>query len=73
MDMKTPIKEHGDFNYYVGQKWINTENGITFSIASICEDFVTIDDGKRKISSIDHMKKSLWQHLVKEGYYKEVL
>jgi hypothetical protein len=70
--MKTEKETLDEITYSIGQKWINTENGVEFYITDICDTLVSTEDGKRKLSSIEHMNKILWRHLIKEGYYKRV-
>ena len=71
--MKTELETSIEINYEVGQKWKNTENDVEFIITDIGENIISLDDGKRKMSSTEHINKNLWNHLIKEGYYKEVL
>jgi len=59
-------------DYKVGQKWKNTETNNEFWITDISENLVSIDDKKNKLSSFDHMNKSLWNHLVKLGVFERI-
>lgn len=70
--MKTKIESNLEIIYQVGQKWFNTENGNEFHITEISENIVSLDDGKKKLSSYEHMNKSLWNHLVSIGFYKQI-
>ena len=56
----------------IGQKWINTETNYEFWITDISENIVSLDDKKKKLSSFDHMNKSLWNHMVNLGVFVRV-
>ncbi len=71
--MKTEKENLDDRKYSIGQKWINTEKGFEFYITDISDTLVSLNDGRRKLSSIEHMNKTLWHHLINVGYYKSVL
>ena len=71
--MKTELETSIEIKYEVGQKWKNTENDVEFIITDIGDNIISLDDGKRQLSSIEHIHKILWHHLIKEGYYIEVL
>ncbi len=60
-------------SYSIGQKWLNTENGWEFYITDITDTIVSLDDLKKKLSSFEHMNKSLWNHLVSLGVYKRLV
>lgn len=67
------IKEiSNEFNYAVGQKWLNTESGAEIHITAIDETIVSLSNGEGKLSSFDHMNKTLWNHLVKIGFYRKI-
>ena len=59
-------------DYKVGQRWKNIETNNEFWITDISENLVSIDDRKNKLSSFDHMNKSLWNHLVKLGVFERI-
>jgi hypothetical protein len=61
-----------DIGYAVGQKWLNTESGIEVYITDIDETIVSLDDKRGRLSSFEHMNKSLWIHLVKTGVFKKI-
>lgn len=56
--------------YAVGEKWFNTENGVEFYITEITENIVSLNDGKKKLNSFEHMNKSLWNNLVSIGVFR---
>lgn len=73
MLMETLEKLSKDLDYAVGEVWINTDKNIKFTITEIDHSLVTLDDGLRKLSSVEHMNKTLWNHLVGIGVYKKVI
>jgi hypothetical protein len=65
------IEKTDELNYSIGQKWLNTNNGTEFYIVDIDDTLITIDDRKGKLSSFEHMNKTLRKHLVKIGVFKQ--
>lgn len=70
--MQSEITPQTEIHYAVGQKWINTETHVEFWITDISDTLVSLDDRKRKLSSIEHMNKTLWNHLVSLNVLKRV-
>lgn len=56
----------------VGQKWVNTESRVDFWITNIDKTLISLDDRKKKLSSVEHMNKMLWRHLVDIGVFKRI-
>ncbi len=71
--MNTISAYYQEIEYSVGEKWVNTENGVEFFITEISENLISMDDGQKKLSSFDHMNKVLFFRLVREGVYKRLL
>jgi hypothetical protein len=67
------IKSEEETSFVIGQKWINTDTQVEGCITGIGNMTVSLDDGKGKLSSVEHMNRKLWRHLVKIGVYKRVL
>jgi len=70
--MNTVTENNQEIEYAVGDRWINTENGVEYYITEISENLVSLDDGQRKLSSFDHMNKILFIRLVRDGIYEKL-
>lgn len=74
-DMKPNVvttEQQIEIEYAVGQKWKNIDSGVEVWITDIDESLVTLDNKSGNLSSFDHMHKSLWHHLIREGVFKQV-
>ena len=71
--MNANTEKIDEIDFSIGQKWMNTENGNEFYITNIDHSLITLDDKKGKLSSFNHMNNTLWNHLVKVGFYKKIL
>jgi hypothetical protein len=72
MNNNTIIKQEEENSYAIGQKWINTDTRVEIWITRIDDMTVTLDDKKGKLSSFDHMNRTLWRHLINIGVYKRL-
>lgn len=70
METLEDIKLSSD--YAVGHKWKNTETNSRFWITGTPCNLISLDEKKRKLSSIEHMNKTLWNHLVSLDLLKRI-
>lgn len=70
METLEDIKLSSD--YAVGHKWKNTETNNEFWITDISDTHCSFDDKKITFSTVEHMNKTLLNHLVSLNALKRV-
>ena len=70
--MNTITINNEEVEYAVGDRWKNMERNVEFVITEISENLISVDDGLKKLSSIDHINRTLFCRMASEGDYQKL-